>query len=80
MAEEASRERNYDKMQRVVDEIIDSALDGNKECRKLVWQAVMSKGSSDDRAQAQEKVEININAPVMPTVTVEGTFEEVTDG
>jgi len=60
MAEEAIRERNYDKAQRVVDKIFDQALEGDKDSQKLVWQSVMSKGNLDDRSHAKEKVVIQI--------------------
>lgn len=62
-AEEAVRDRNMDLMQEVADGIIQDALRGDNDMRKLVWNAIMSKGSVDDRTAAKEKVEININAP-----------------
>jgi len=78
MAEEGARERNFAKMMAVVDDTVERALAGDKECRKLVWQAVMSKGSVDDRQHAQEKVEININAlPATAGVVIEAKSVEV---
>lgn len=60
VAEEAVRERNYDKIQAVMDSIIEDALAGDKDMRKLVWQAHISKGSADDKTNAQERVVIQI--------------------
>lgn len=83
MAEEAVRERNIELMQRICDEILIDALEGDKDMRKLVWQSVMSKGSADDKTQAQEKVHISINAmPKEETkgVTIDQTSEEDDDG
>lgn len=62
MAEEAVRTRNHDKAQEVMDLIYQQALDGHEPSQKLVWQSVMSKGSVDDRTQAQEKVVIQIGS------------------
>lgn len=63
MAEEAVRTNNIDKMLEVAEQIIDSALDGDFRCRKLVWDSIMSKGAADDNSTAKEKVEINLNIP-----------------
>lgn len=83
MAEEAVRERNIELMQQICDEILVDALAGDKDMRKLVWQSVMSKGTADDKTQAQEKVNISINAmpPAEPKgVTIEQSSEEDEDG
>jgi hypothetical protein len=81
MAEEAVRERNIERMQQVCDEIIEDALMGDKDMRKLVWQAMISKGSADEKSQAQEKVEIKINtAPKEEVVVIEQQpIEEIID-
>lgn len=63
VAEESVRERNFDRIQRILDAILTDAENGDKDMRKLVWQSVVSKGSSDDKTSAQEKVEIHINGP-----------------
>lgn len=60
MAEQAVREGNADRMIEVCRGIIDDALAGDKDMRKLVWQAVMSKSGADDKTQASDKVEIHI--------------------
>lgn len=82
MAEEAARERNYDKANAVIDLIYEQALEGDKASQKLVWDANMSKGSIDDRTQAQEKVTIQIGG--MPEATPPKAtiidHEEIIDG
>lgn len=45
MTEEAVRSKNLDRMLQVCDEIISDALSGDRDCRKLVWQAIMSKSN-----------------------------------
>lgn len=62
MAEEAVRSQNLDRMLSVADKVIEQALSGDTDSQKLVWQAIMSKGSVDDRSQAKEKVSITINS------------------
>ena len=63
MVEQASRERNYDLAQQVIDDIYKEALQGDTACRKLVWSAHMSGNSADDTTTAQDKPTIVINAP-----------------
>lgn len=54
--EEAMRERNYERMQLVMDMVIDAALDGDKSAQKLVWDAGMSKATlSEDKAAGQQQ-------------------------
>jgi hypothetical protein len=60
MVEEAVREEQGDRMLDVARLIIAQALDGETKSQKLVWDAIMSKGSADDKTQAKERVEINI--------------------
>lgn len=60
VAEEAVRAGHADKMLEIADLIIEQALEGDPRSQKMVWDAIMSKGSVDDRAHATEKVEINI--------------------
>ena len=75
MSEEAARTRNGDKMQEVIDRIIEMALLGNETAMTLVWKSVMTNGAADDKTQAREKVEINItsSAPVRMAETIDGT-------
>ena len=63
MAEESFRERNFDRVQRVLDDIVMEALAGDQQCRKLVWQAMVSNGSADERSTGKEKLKIEINVP-----------------
>lgn len=85
MVEEAIREENVDDMLKVAKLIIGQAIDGDGRSQKLVWDAVMSKGTTDDRTQAKEKVEINIGGiipekPIEVTaITIEETIDEQAD-
>lgn len=58
--EQSSRERNAAKIQRVIDDIIDAALDGDRDCRKLVWQSVMSKSGAEQQQNVGALPEIVI--------------------
>lgn len=80
MAEEAARERNADLAQQVIDGIYRDALEGDRACRKLVWDAHMSKGTHDDRTQATEKTVIQIGSmkEERPVVEVQGEVIEHT--
>jgi hypothetical protein len=53
MAEEAVRDRNLNKMLQVCEAIIDDALAGDANCRKLVWQSVMSKSGVDPSTSSE---------------------------
>ena len=57
--EEAAIERNQTKIQKVLDGIIEDAIDGDSQCRKLVWSALMSTGTPDV-VKGTDKVEIKI--------------------
>lgn len=73
MGEEATRERNFERMLLVCDHIITEALAGNRDCRKLVWSAVMSKSGADAAAATGAIPEINIRVQgsAAPEVSVE---------
>lgn len=60
MGEEAIREGCFDDMLSVAHMVIQQAKEGDGRSQKMVWDAIMSKGSIDDRTIAHEKVEINI--------------------
>lgn len=85
MAEEAVREDNSDDMLKVARLVIDQAMEGDSRSQKLVWDAIVSKGTTDDRAVAKEKVEINIggyvpnSAPVEVRSTTIDQLEDDTD-
>lgn len=65
MAEEAVRGNNMEAMQEVCNLIIEQAMDGHAPSQKLVWQAVVSNGVSDEKSAA-EKVQINISGVEKP--------------
>ena len=63
MAEQSVRDRNYEKIQQIADAIIDDALNGDIDCRKLVWNSLMSKGVIDASLdKGGDKIEITINS------------------
>ena len=62
MAEEAVRSKHLDRMLQVCDEIINDALAGDRDCRKLVWQSIMSKSGSDQNTPVGPTPEIIIRA------------------
>lgn len=54
--EEAFRERNAERIQTVLDMIIDDALDGDKAARKLIWEAAISKMNvQEDKSHGQRQ-------------------------
>jgi len=73
LAEESARARNAEKLQEVVDRVIELALIGDTTAMTLVWKSVMTNGAADDKTQAREKVEINItsSAPVRVAETID---------
>lgn len=62
MAEEEFRDNNDSKIRKVLNKIVDAALEGDLDCQKLIWQSVMSKGGIQERSEAKEKVSIEIKA------------------
>jgi hypothetical protein len=81
IAEQAVREDNTEDMLKVARLIVEQALEGDSRSQKLVWDSMMSKGSTDEKASGSEKVEINIGgiAPVEPKEVIIVT-EEPQDG
>ena len=82
MAEEAVREGGTKDMLKVAQLIIEQALEGDARSQKLVWEAIMSKGTADDKSQGKEKVEITITGAAPPEVKDVGEIidqEEDTD-
>jgi hypothetical protein len=57
--EQAALEDNGEAIREVITGIIKDAKKGDSKCRKLVWDAVMSKGLAD-AVKATEKVEIRV--------------------
>lgn len=81
MAEETFRSKNIDRMLQVCDEIVTDALAGDKDCRKLVWSSIMSKGSNDtaDSSGAIPTIRIVSEKPpqvVLPAIDVTPTTAE----
>jgi len=66
MAEEAVRDRNLDRMLKVCEDIIEDALSGDFQCRKLVWQSVMSKSGVDPSTSSESAptIIIKTDAPL----------------
>lgn len=84
MAEEAVRDRNLDKMLQVCQQIIDDALDGDFNSRKLVWQSVMSKSGVDPSTSSESAptIIVRTDSPVhvstSPKEPLEGEIIDVT--
>lgn len=68
MAEESVRSRNLDKMLEVCEAIITDALAGDRDCRKLVWQSVMSKSGTDQNQTTGAMPEIIIRSDHPPVI------------
>lgn len=66
MAEEAVRSNHLDQMLEVCTKIIEAALEGDRDCRKLVWQSIMSKSGTDQAQTSGEapRIIINTDQPV----------------
>lgn len=84
MAEEAVRDRNLDKMLQVCQDIIEDALAGDFNSRKLVWQSVMSKSGVDPSTSSESAptIVIKTDSPVRvsakPRNDIEGEVIDVT--
>lgn len=68
MTEEAIRTQNADRMMQVCNDIINDALEGDFACRKLVWQAVMSKSGFDQNTPSGAVPEIVIRSDHPPEI------------
>ena len=68
MTEEVVRTQNADRMKQVCDDIINDALAGDRDCRKLVWQAVMSKSGFDQNTPTGAVPEIIIRSDKPPEI------------
>lgn len=66
MAEEAVRDRNLAKMLQVCEDVIQDALDGDFNCRRLVWQSIMSKSGVDPStsSEATPTILVRTDGPV----------------
>lgn len=70
MTEEAVRSKNTDRMLEVCDQIIEAALEGDRDCRKLVWSSIMSKSGVDANQHQGQIPEIVIRSDKPPEVHI----------
>lgn len=69
-AEEAWRERNQDKLDMLLDLILDDALDGDKSARKMVFESIISKANMSEDKAAGNKQQITVHRMIVePTGT-----------
>ena len=59
--EEAFRERNQERLDIVLDLILQDALDGDKAARKMIFDAVISKANVQEDKSAGQKQTINVH-------------------
>ena len=59
--EEAWRERNQQRIDAVLDMILDDALDGDKAARKMVWDSSISKANVSEDKAAGNKQSITVH-------------------
>ena len=59
--EEAFRERNQERLDIVLDLILQDALDGDKAARKMIFDAVISKANVQEDKAAGQKQTINVH-------------------
>ena len=60
-AEEGWRERNSAKINEVLDQICEDALAGDKGARKMIFEAIVSKGGTQEEKSASNKQTINVH-------------------
>lgn len=60
-AEEAFRDRNQDKLDAILDLIIDDALDGDKSARKMIFDSIISKANVQEDKAAGHKQTITVH-------------------
>lgn len=78
VGEQAVRDKNMALMVEVCEKIINQALDGDKSSQKLVWNAMVSNGVSEE-GKTTERVEITIGsiAPPEHVTIIDQPKEEV---
>jgi len=64
-AEESWRERNSTKLDAVLDQILEDALDGDKSARKMIFDALISKANVQEDKAAGNKQEIKVHRMVV---------------
>lgn len=60
-AEAAWREKNTDRLQTILDQIVDDALDGDKGSRKMIFDAIISKAVVPEDKAAGHKQQITVH-------------------
>jgi len=82
MMEESVRSGSAKKIKQVLEDIIEDALQGDRDCRKLVWQSVMSKSGFDQSTPTGAVPEIVIRSDKPPEIrtvkVVDAEIEEET--
>lgn len=68
MMEESVRSGSANKIKKVLEDIIEDALAGDRDCRKLVWQSVMSKSGFDQNTPSGAVPEIVIRSEKPPEI------------
>ena len=63
--EEAWRERNQDRLDLILDMILDDALNGDKSARKMIFDALVSKANVAEDKGAGHKQTINVHRMVV---------------
>lgn len=63
--EEAWRDRNTERLDIVLDMILQDALDGDKAARKMIFDAVISKANVQEDKSAGQKQEITVHRMVV---------------
>jgi hypothetical protein len=79
--EEAWRDRNQDRLDTVLDMILDAALEGDKAARKMIFDAVISKAQHAEDKTGGNKQAITVHRMVVnkgddTTVATEGETNE----
>lgn len=79
--EEGFRSENAAQIGRILKGILDDAENGDKDCRKLVWQAYVSKAGADQQQQvgALPTITIRTEGTAPPVKRVEVLDAEVTE-
>jgi hypothetical protein len=60
-SEEAWRERNYKKLDILLDMILQDALDGDKQARKMIFDSIVSKANVAEDKAAGQKQQITVH-------------------
>lgn len=78
--EEAWRHRNQERIDMVLDMILDDALDGDKAARKMIFDAAVSKANVSEDKAAGNKQQITVHRMVVNKEPEDaGSKEESTD-